>query len=77
MPFKAKKQVHARTHSEARKIVCCACGRKVTDGHSVTQRLSLLVKQFVYEDYSPENISHPTGICSTGHVTLGVLEKVM
>ena len=56
MPFKAKKQVHARTHSEA---------RKVTDGHSVTQRLSLLVDQFVYEDYSPENISHQTGICST------------
>ena len=76
MPFKPKKQEFARTHSEARQVVCCVCGRKVTDGHRVTERLATLVRQFVFEHYSTDNNCHPTGMCSTCRVTLGELEKV-
>ena len=76
MPFKPKEQEFARTHSEARRVVCCVCGRKVTEGHTVTERLATLVRQFVFEDYSTDNNCHPTGMCSTCRVTLGALEKV-
>ena len=71
----------ARTHDEARAVVCCVCGKKVKDNKGgvkfVNERLSNLVRQFVHDSYSVHNSSHPTAMCGTCRVTLCSLEKVI
>ena len=66
----------ARTHSESRRALCCACGGKVTDSRVVNQHLEPLVKEFIYPRYSLDNESHPTGIYTTCRKTLDSLAKV-
>ena len=47
----------ARTHDEAKAIVCCICGRKVKKSkahgsvHVVSEKFSNLVRKFVYSGY--------------------------
>ena len=70
----------ARTHEEARAVVCCVCGRKVVARKGgfpcVSDRLANLVSKYVYENFSVQNSYHPTAICGTCRVTLGAFEKV-
>ena len=65
----------ARTHEEARAVVCCVCGRKVVARKGgfpcVSDRLANLVCKYVYENFSVQNSYHPTAICGTCRVTLG------
>ena len=74
--FAARK--YARTHDEARAVICCVCGKKVKlfDMKVVNERVSNLVRQFVYDSYSIHNNSHPTAICGTCRITLYAFEKV-
>ena len=65
----------ARTHSESRRAICCACGRKVTDSREVNQCLEPLVKEFIYPGYSLDNEAYPTGICTSCRKTLDSLAK--
>ena len=75
---KFKKKESARTHEEARAVVCCACGRKVKKGgvSCVSPRLASLVCQYVHTNFSIQNSYHPTAMCTTCSVTLCALEKV-
>ena len=75
MPF--SKKASARTHEEARKVICCGCARKSTEPYrAVNERLAELVRKFVFSNYSIENEAHPVGICSTCRKTLDALDKV-
>ena len=78
---KFSKKGSARTHDEARAVVCCVCGKKVKDKKGgvgfVNDRLSNLVRQYVHQDYSVQNTSHPTAMCGSCRVTLGSYEKVI
>ena len=74
-----------RTHDEARAIVCCVCWLKVKQKQFnpksgvtkiVSEKLSDLVKKFVYDGYSVQNTSHPTSMCVSCRLTLCSLEKV-
>lgn len=72
----------ARTHEEARQVVCCACFRKVIKNKSgstvkvVSERLASLVKQFVNSENSVENTSCPTAMCIPA-MALCAMEKVI
>ena len=70
----------ARTHDQARAVICCVCGKKVKDKSGgvrcVNERLSKLVCQYVYSSFSILNPSHPTAMCGTCRVTLCSWEKV-
>ena len=83
MSSKYDKGQYARTHEEARKIICCCCGRKVKNEKGknpikvIDNSLVSLVVKFVYCDYSVENISYPTALCSTCRLTLKAHEKVL
>ena len=66
----------ARTHDEARAVVCCCCGRKVTDGKGCSTKMAELVRQFAHKNFSVENLFHPTALCSTCRVSLSAFEKV-
>ena len=71
----------ARTHDQARAVICCVCGRKVKDKSGgvkcVNERLSNLVCLYVHESFSIHNPSHPTAMCVTCRVTLCSWEKVI
>ena len=75
------KKGSARTHDEARDVECCVCGKKVKDKKGgvgfVNDRLSNLVRQYVHQEYSVQNISYPTAMCGSCRVTLGSYEKVI
>ena len=75
---KFTKKDSARTHEEARKVVCCACGRKAKKGgiSCVSPRFESLVCQYVYENFSVQNTYHPTAMCTTCRITLTAFEKV-
>ena len=76
------RQDKARTHTEARAIICCVCGRKPkknkTGGNIsvVSEKWETLVKRFVYKDYSVHNTAHPTALCVTCRLGLSDLDKV-
>ena len=78
---KFSKKTSARTHDEARAVVCCVCGKKVKDNKGgvsvVSDRLSNLVCQYVHQNYSVQNTSHPTAMCGACRVTLCSYEKVL
>ena len=74
---KFSKKESARTHEEARAVVCCVCGRKVKDGRTVTDGLAGLVNEHVYTGYATEKDAFPVGICSTCQHTLDSLEKAL
>ena len=77
------RQDTARTHDEARAVVCCVCGRKViknkTGGTTtcVSDKFEQLVRRFVYSRYSVHNTAHPTGLCVTCRLSLSAAEKVL
>ena len=66
--LKYEKGDYARTHEEARKVVCCCCSRKAKKAKKhhpisvVDTRFSNLIKQYVYSEYSVDNVSHPTAL---------------
>ena len=72
----------ARTHDEARAIVCCVCARKVKVNKkggivkTLSAKLSYLVQKFVFDGYSDRNSAYPTAMCGTCRLTLFDLEKV-
>ena len=72
----------ARTHEQCRAIVCCCCGKKVKvnkkDGtvNIVSEKMSCLVRKYVYEGYSEHNTAHPTAMCVTCRLALTDLGKV-
>ena len=72
----------ARTHDEARGIVCCVCGRKPkknkTGGNIniVSEKWETLVRKFVFKNYSVNNTAHPTALCVTCRLALSDKEKV-
>ena len=76
------KQDTARTHDEARAVVCCVCGRKVKKNKTggtisfVSEKWEKLVRRFVYQDYSVHNNAHPTGLCVTCRLALSAADKV-
>ena len=78
---KFSKKTSARTYDEARAAVCCVCGKKVKDNKGgvsvVSDRLSNLVCQYVHQNYSVQNTSHPTAMCGACRVTLCSYEKVL
>ena len=71
----------ARTHDEARAIICCVCWRKVQQHKTsgvvkvVNEKLSNLVRQLVFNGYSVKNPSHPTAMCGNCRLTLCSLVK--
>ena len=72
----------ARTHDEARAVVCCVCGRKVKKNKTggtitfVSEKWEKLVRRFVYEGYSVQNTAYPTGLCVTCRLALSAAHKV-
>ena len=70
-----------RTHEESRAIVCCVCSKKVKqDKHSikiVSDKLSDLVRKFVFSGYSIHNPLHPTALCASCRLTLSAMVKVI
>ena len=70
----------ARTHDQARAVICCVCAKKVKDKSGgvkcVNERLSNLVCQYVHSSFSIHNPSHPTVICGSCRLTLCSWEKV-
>ena len=70
-----------RTHEESRAIVCCVCSKKVKqDKHSikiVSDKLSDLVRKFVFSGYSIHNPLHPTALCASCRLTLSAMDKVI
>ena len=72
----------ARTHDESRAIVCCVCWKKVKQNQPkgvvkvLTDRLSQLVRKFVYDGYSDQNTAHPTAMCGNCRLILCALDKV-
>ena len=68
----------ARTHEQARGVICCVCGKKVGAGgvKCVSERLAKLVHQHVNSSFSIHNPAHPTAMCGTCRVTLCAWEKV-
>ena len=80
--LKYEKGDYARTHEEARKVVCCCCSRKAKKAKKhhpisvVDTRFSNLIKQYVYSEYSVDNVSHPTALCDTCRLVLVAFEKV-
>ena len=74
------KKDSARTHDEARCVICCVCAKKVKDNTGgrriVSNKLAALVRQFVHGSYSTYNNSHQTAICSSCRLTLVELDKV-
>ena len=69
-----------RSHEECRAIVCCVCSRKVkqtpTSTGFVSEKLSILVRKFVFEGYNTQNSLYPTAMCVSCRLTLSVLDKV-
>ena len=70
------KQRTARTHQEALKTVCAACWRKPKQVRGVSDRVSELLRQFVFKDYDKSNGFHPTVVCIGCQKTLSDLAKV-
>ena len=72
----------AWTHEQARAIICCVCGRKVKKNKTggtvaaLSEKLSKLVRKFVFDGYTVHNTSYPTGMCVTCRLALSALEKV-
>ena len=72
----------ARTHEQSRAIVCCCCGKKVKVNKKggtvniVSEKMSCLVRKYVYEGYSEHNTAHPTAMCVTCRLALTDLGKV-
>ena len=79
---KFERQVNARTHDEARALICCVCWKKVKKNNNggavklVSERQSNLVRQILFENYSVHNSLHPTALCVSCRLTLYSLEKV-
>ena len=71
----------ARSHDELRKIICCVCSKKVKQSKTsikvVSEKLSLLVRKYVFSEFSIHNTLHPTGICDSCRLTLTAMEKVI
>ena len=72
----------ARSHEENRQVVCCVCGKKAKEYKGkksitvVTEKQAALVKEFVFDNYSPQNGFHPTAMCLTCQTTLHSYKKV-
>ena len=72
----------ARTHEQARAIICCVCGRKVRKNKTggtvtvVSEKLSNLVRKFVFDGFTVHNTTYPTAMCVTCRLALSALEKV-
>ena len=67
----------ARTHSEARPVICSVCWKKTgTSGSNVSKEIELLIKQHVFEGYSLSNESYPSSICGSCRVCLKEIDKV-
>ena len=73
---------YARSHYEARKVICCCCGKKVKcvkksdSAFIVNERFSNLVRKFVLPEFSEHNESHPIALCDSCRLTLAAHEKV-
>ena len=76
MPPVNKNKKVARTHGDSLLIVCAVCWRKKGSVRPVTDKMSGLICQFVFEDYSKDNGVHPSVICDGCRKTLGDIDKV-
>ena len=73
---------NARTHDQARKVVCCVCSRKVTQTknrsgtiQAISEKFENLVRKFVFKDYSIQNEMYPTALCITCRLALTAMNK--
>lgn len=63
-------------------MVCCCCARKVkfSKKHGsisrVSERYAVLVRKHVWENFTVENPTYPTGLCDSCRLTLVAFEKV-
>ena len=81
--FKFGKLDRSRTHDESRQLVCCVCSRKVNQANKrsgvtkiLSEKMSDLVRKFVYDKYSVHNPLHPTALCGSCRLVLAAMEKV-
>jgi hypothetical protein len=70
----------SRDHEESRAIICCVCSKKVkqdrTSVRVVSEKLSNLVRKYVFSEYTIHNTLHPTAICHTCRSTICAMDKV-
>ena len=74
----------ARSHDECRQVVCCVCSKKVKQKNKrsgtikvISEKMSNLVRQYVFGGYSVQNPFHPTALCDSCRLTLCDFEKVL
>ena len=53
----------ARSHSQNRVYVCTCCGNKTPPKHEVKGSLLALYKIYVSDEFDPQILSNPTGLC--------------
>lgn len=60
---------HARTHDEAREVVCVLCLKKSLEGRVPSVELTNEIRSFI-PDFSVENSSYPKKVCDDCHFKL-------
>ena len=55
----------ARSHDQARSLVCCACGCKDLKSQPITEGLEEIVKTEVFAGYDRQDTYFPSGLCGT------------
>ena len=60
----------ARSHDEARRLICCACGCKDLKSRPINDALEAVVKTEVFAGYNRQDTYFPSGICGTCHKNL-------
>ena len=71
-PFKKT----SKTHSDFLKLICAACWRKKPSVTKVSDKLSQLICQHIFAEYSVDSDIHPSVICDGCRKTLMDIDKV-
>ena len=56
-------RLQKRTHEQARKLICAACGVKDFNARPVTGALELLIQEEVYRGYNKSDPYYPASLC--------------
>ena len=65
----------ARSHGQNRVYVCTCCGNKTPPNHEVKGSLLALYKAYVSDEFDPQILSNPTGLCQLCKKNLYKLRK--
>ena len=65
----------ARTHDEARAIICCCCGKKNAHCSKENDLLEQVIKEEVFKGYDVKDVYFPSGVCGVCRKNLFLAKK--